>query len=74
MQIAQDFGRRQPAAFLGAAALLGFAASRFLLASAKRAGEQNIGASTSSSYMPANEPAQSNGTSYGGSSYESGRS
>lgn len=34
--MAQDFGRKQPAAFLGAAALLGFAASRFLLASAKR--------------------------------------
>ena len=34
---AQDFGRKQPAAFIGAAALLGFAASRFLTASAKRA-------------------------------------
>jgi hypothetical protein len=34
--IAQDFGRKQPVAFLGAAALLGFAASRFVLASAKR--------------------------------------
>jgi hypothetical protein len=34
--MAQDFGRKQPAAFMGAAALLGFAASRFLLASAKR--------------------------------------
>jgi hypothetical protein len=36
MAMAQDFGRKQPAAFIGAAALLGFAASRFLLASAKR--------------------------------------
>jgi hypothetical protein len=36
VEIAQDFGRRQPAAFMGAAALLGFAASRFVLASAKR--------------------------------------
>ena len=34
--MAQDFGRKQPVAFMGAAALLGFAASRFLLASAKR--------------------------------------
>jgi hypothetical protein len=34
--MAQDFGRKQPAAFIGAAALLGFAASRFLMASAKR--------------------------------------
>ncbi len=37
MAKAQDFGRRQPVAFMGAAALLGFAASRFLLASANRA-------------------------------------
>jgi hypothetical protein len=36
LSLAQDFGRKQPAAFIGAAALLGFAASRFLLASAKR--------------------------------------
>ncbi|HEY9010344.1 MAG TPA: hypothetical protein VIN06_04955 [Devosia sp.] len=36
LAMAQDFGRKQPAAFLGAAALLGFAASRFVAASAKR--------------------------------------
>jgi hypothetical protein len=36
LAMAQDFGRRQPVAFMGAAALLGFAASRFVLASAKR--------------------------------------
>ena len=36
LSMAQDFGRRQPVAFMGAAALLGFAASRFLMASAKR--------------------------------------
>ena len=36
LAIAQDFGRRQPVAFLGAAALLGFAASRFVTASAQR--------------------------------------
>ena len=41
LNMAQDFGRKQPAAFIGAAALLGFAASRFLLASAKRE-EQRI--------------------------------
>lgn len=34
--IAQDFGRKQPVAFMGAAALLGFVASRFVLASASR--------------------------------------
>lgn len=37
--IVQDFGRRQPLAFLGLAALTGFAASRFLLASRHRAAE-----------------------------------
>lgn len=36
LSIAQDFGRKQPAAFLGIAALLGFAASRFVSASANR--------------------------------------
>ena len=34
--MANDFGRRQPVAFLGMAALLGFAASRFLVATANR--------------------------------------
>jgi hypothetical protein len=34
--MAQDFGRRQPAAFIGASALLGFVASRFVMASADR--------------------------------------
>lgn len=35
--MAEDFGRRQPIAFLGIAAMAGFAASRFLGASAGRA-------------------------------------
>lgn len=43
--MAQDFGRRQPVAFMGAAALLGFAASRFVMASAKRRDDQNAPAS-----------------------------
>jgi ElaB/YqjD/DUF883 family membrane-anchored ribosome-binding protein len=34
--ITQDFGRKQPVAFMGAAALLGFVASRFVMASASR--------------------------------------
>ena len=42
--MAEDFGRRQPAAFLGIAALAGFAASRFLTASADR-GAQTAGRS-----------------------------
>lgn len=41
MTKAQSFGRQQPVAFLGAAALLGFAASRFLLASVNRASQSN---------------------------------
>jgi hypothetical protein len=36
--MAERFGRKQPLAFLGAAALAGLAASRFLTASGKRAG------------------------------------
>lgn len=36
MGLAQDFGRKQPIAFLGAAALAGFVASRFAVASAHR--------------------------------------
>ncbi|WP_375449981.1 nutrient deprivation-induced protein [uncultured Devosia sp.] len=36
MSMAQTFGRRQPMAFLGAAALAGFVASRFAMASAQR--------------------------------------
>jgi cell division septum initiation protein DivIVA len=36
LSMAEDFGKKQPVAFMGAAALLGFAASRFLLASANR--------------------------------------
>ncbi len=34
--MAEDFGRKQPLAFLGVAAIAGLAASRFLMASAKR--------------------------------------
>lgn len=41
LDMAQDFGRRQPVAFMSAAALLGFAASRFVLASAKRREDQS---------------------------------
>jgi hypothetical protein len=63
--IAQEFGRKQPAAFIGAAALLGFVASRFLVASAKRpaaeAGDE-----------PITEPAAA-ATSDSGRSFEVGR-
>ncbi len=53
MHMAEDFGRKQPVAFMGAAALLGFVASRFLLASASRRAEQGQG---QSSYQPPAAP------------------
>lgn len=70
--IAQDFGRKQPVAFMGAAALLGFAASRFLMASAKRqdmraAPQREAFADTDADAMP-----QSNGVS-NSATYETGR-
>lgn len=51
MAMTQDFGRRQPVAFLGAAALVGFAASRFVLASSARRSNSapNLGTPGSSS-------------------------
>jgi len=39
----QDFGRRQPIAFLGASALAGFVASRLVMASARRQDGTSIG-------------------------------
>jgi hypothetical protein len=55
---AADFGRRQPIAFLGAAALAGFAASRFMRASAERRqdsmpNQAGMTGQASSSYRPA---------------------
>lgn len=41
LAIAEEFGRKQPAAFMGVAALLGFAASRFVGASASRRAAEN---------------------------------
>jgi hypothetical protein len=60
--IAQDFGRRQPALFVGAAALLGFAASRFVLASAKRREEEEAAAMSSSYQEYPGEPASTSNT------------
>lgn len=54
---AQSFGRRNPAAFLGAAALLGFAASRFLTASAHRQETTLTTATTTSSDRASSPPA-----------------
>lgn len=49
MGAAEEFGRKQPLAFLGAAALTGFMASRFALASAHRRGDQTKSTSEATS-------------------------
>lgn len=54
--MAEDFGRTQPLAFLGVAALAGLAASRFLTASAKRKTE------------PSDKPSTANASPQGSSS------
>jgi hypothetical protein len=56
--MAEDFGRQQPLAFLGAAALAGFVASRFVLASAqRRSGSQPSASSpTDTGGAPLNPP------------------
>lgn len=41
VSLAESFGRRQPVAFLGIAAIAGLAASRFVTASARRTGTQS---------------------------------
>jgi hypothetical protein len=62
MGLAQDFGRKQPVAFLGAAALAGFVASRFALASTHRRENKPVtgtefSSDQSSSYRPDGSPA-----------------
>jgi ElaB/YqjD/DUF883 family membrane-anchored ribosome-binding protein len=65
----EDFGRRQPVAMMGVAALAGFAASRFLFASAQRrqqasgyGGDTGHAGTTSSSDYAADEWRSPNGT------------
>lgn len=83
MGLAQDFGRKQPLAFLGAAALAGFVASRFAMASAHRRDSKASGGASASGQGGAygftqnsgSEPGSVNsGSSYGktGSSYGAG--
>lgn len=72
LAMAQDFGRRQPAAFMGAAALLGFAASRFVMASAKREDERKVsgtGPRVDYNGLPQSEAPQSAYGANGGSDY-----
>jgi len=72
-----DFARKQPAMFIGAAALLGFAASRFLLASAKRQQTAPMPSSGNDIYRPntyGSSGSGSTGTGSGTSSASSGTS
>jgi hypothetical protein len=46
--MAEDFGRKQPLAFLSMAAIAGLAASRFLTSSAPKSGVSRVGSSSSS--------------------------
>lgn len=55
MGAAQDFGRKQPLAFLGAAALAGFVASRFAAASAHRRDEAQSNAVPATTQPPATQ-------------------
>ncbi|KKB76090.1 hypothetical protein VW35_19540 [Devosia soli] len=61
MGAAQDFGRKQPVAFLGAAALAGFVASRFAAASAHRRSTAQS-QPQSSTVQPVETPSYSNNT------------
>jgi len=60
--MAEDFGRKQPLAFLGVAALAGLAASRFLTASSQRVDSTR---STTSSYSAATSSSGNGGTGNG---------
>lgn len=73
--MAEDFGRQNPAAFLGIAALAGFAASRFLTASADRRMQQtsspNDAGITRSPSRPASPAAPGTNTNFT-SGYQTG--
>lgn len=60
--ITEDFGRRQPAAFLGASVLLGFAASRFAVASSHRKRPATGQNTQSNPTRPINPNGPGNGT------------
>lgn len=79
MGMAQQFGRSQPLAFLGAAALAGFVASRFAGASAQRRQQSSPATSYTSSTTtqpaPTNLGASGNGTEFArqGQTYTGGQ-
>lgn len=65
VSMAEDYGRRQPLAFLGFAALAGFAASRFVTASTQR---RSTAATTSASTAETGSMSSVNYGRYGGRS------
>jgi ElaB/YqjD/DUF883 family membrane-anchored ribosome-binding protein len=70
LAMAEDFGRKQPVAFMGAAALLGFVASRFMVASAsRRAGHTDRPRDNASQAVPRPYSANTLNTSGGAPSY-----
>jgi hypothetical protein len=71
--MAQDFGRRQPVAFMGAAALLGFAASRFVLASAKREDKRPASPANGATQTAYNDSPTSVASGDGSSAFDDGR-
>jgi len=64
--MAEDFGRRQPIAFLGAAALAGFVASRFALASAQRRTDTSADRTGNGTSYSAGTAHGAKGTNYSG--------
>ncbi|MDK1384655.1 nutrient deprivation-induced protein [Sinorhizobium sp. 8-89] len=56
--MAEDFGRKQPLAFLGMAAIAGLAASRFLTASAQRRTRRNVSRPSSASPSASGRPGE----------------
>lgn len=50
--MAEDFGRKQPLAFLSMAAIAGLAASRFLTSSAPKSGGSQVRATESTTQLP----------------------
>ncbi|PDT80452.1 nutrient deprivation-induced protein [Sinorhizobium sp. BJ1] len=67
--MAEDFGRKQPLAFLGMAAIAGLAASRFLTASAHRRSRRSVSQPSS----PSPSPSASNKPGEGGWNFEEDR-
>jgi len=68
MGMAQTFGRTQPIAFLGVAALAGFVASRFALASSHRRDTRTTTGTSAGGYTPSGSGSYGQSSGYGSSS------